>query len=171
MPQMVVGCPLEIFEVPDKLRPQPSAFFHLFSRESLAPPAGLGFWQVRERTLINFQRTKASNQCGPQRGCETVAGPCHIYQPFFLVIPEDNGVERSTSNGVSADDKVLCPVNPHLLPCAGPFGGLVTAISMLRNKALEAVGLYRVNQIRKTGFERTGIAHGFSQLRQNLVLQ
>jgi hypothetical protein len=56
---MVVGSPFDEFEFSHQYRPQPAAFLHLLSGETLAPTAASGFREIHEWAGLNLQTLKA----------------------------------------------------------------------------------------------------------------
>ena len=62
MPQVAIGSPLDELKLPYQSRIQPSTLFHLFSRESLAPPSALCFRKVGKRTFLHFRPFEAFEQ-------------------------------------------------------------------------------------------------------------
>jgi hypothetical protein len=55
MAEMIVGRPLEKFELRDDHRLQPLALRHLCFGQTLSPPSALRFRQIGERAFVDFE--------------------------------------------------------------------------------------------------------------------
>ena len=60
--QVIVRCPFQEFELAHVHRIQPLALFHLFGRQSNAPPPGSRFRQIGERALSGFEPLESTKQ-------------------------------------------------------------------------------------------------------------
>src|SRR6185312_7761411 len=90
--------------------------------------------------------------------CKTVAGSRDVDQLLAFEISEDQRIERLRSVGVAADHELLSAIHAHLHPRARSKAGLVGAVASLRDKSLESVGLYRLDENRQLRIERRGVA-------------
>jgi hypothetical protein len=148
MPQVLVRRPLHKLELPDEHRLQPPAVFHLRRGQAFAPP-GAYLRQVRERTLGNLQPPELLLQLLPHGRCEPTPSPRSVHQPIALPIPEDQCIEVTATDRVAADHEPLGPADAHLDPGAGAIARIILTVPTLRNKAFQALLLYRTNQIRE----------------------
>jgi len=93
MPQVLVRCPLNKFELPHQDRLQPPAVSHLRRREALAPAARLLLGKIREGAVLDFQWPDLLEQFGARRRRESTAGPSGVDQFVTFVIADDQCVE------------------------------------------------------------------------------
>src|SRR4030095_8876533 len=103
--------------------------------------------------------------------CEAVAGSRDVNQLLALEVSEDQRVERLRSARVAADHELLSAIHAHLHPRARSKAGLVGAVAPLRDKSLESVGLYRLDENRQLRIEGRGVAHWLWKSRKHLLLE
>src|SRR5262245_32531618 len=168
MPQMIVGRPLEKFELTHERWLQPAALRHLRFREALAPSPALRFRKIGERALGDSQTLQFFEELYACRRREAVARARNIYEPAALVVPKDECVERVRTWRVAADDEFLPLVHPHLHPGAGSQPGLVDTAPSLGDQTLESLLLHRFDEDGQIGVEKRREAHGLREFRQHL---
>src|SRR5262245_35425368 len=116
MPQVTVWRPLGELDLCHELGPKPDAVLHLFLSQS--PLGALFLGQIAKRAGVGLQSLEP--------GCDFTAKLRHkavsylggVEEFLTLVIADYQGVKR-ISGRVSADDKLLPPVDLVLDPCAG----------------------------------------------------
>src|SRR4030095_3976674 len=128
------GCPRSTpknLELTDEDGFQPHALRHLRLRESLSPAATSGFWQIRERALVDLQPLELPKELRAGDRREAVARSRCVHQPIALVVPKDQGIERLCASRVAADHELLATVHAHLHPRARSHAGFVNTRATL----------------------------------------
>src|SRR5688572_23820984 len=127
MTKMVFARPFQKFKLADEDRFDPAALLHLLGSKALSPATAFTLRQIRKRTFIDLKRSKLPHQRSTRSCREAIAGSRGIYKLLSFVIPEHQRIECCAANRVTAYDKFLSCVDPHLLPCPGANTGLVAA--------------------------------------------
>src|SRR6186713_2191602 len=138
---MPVVCPLEKLELADEHWLQPPTVRHLRFGESLTPAAASRLRKIDERAQVDFKRSEALVQAGPQRRSESIARAGHVDEIALLVIPENHGVERPRAERVAADHELLSLVDAHLHPGARSLAGLVSTVATFRHQSFQSLRL------------------------------
>src|SRR5215475_682438 len=131
VPEVAIIRPLDEFKLPHEHWCEPVTFAHLFRRQSGTPTPCLLLWQICERAFLGFQWLELSEEVGPRRRREAVAGPSRIHQLAVVVIADHERVEILERRCVAADHQFLSLIHAHLLPGAGALAGLIVALSAL----------------------------------------
>jgi hypothetical protein len=131
MPQVKVRGPFDELKLTGKNRSQPSAFFHLGSRQSLAPPSAFLFWKIVERTFGDLKRTKTLHQLDADCRRKAVPRSSRMEHFAFLVVADDQRIEILVTGRESGDDQFLTLVDARLLPCPGAQTRLVGGVPSL----------------------------------------
>src|SRR5438552_2643406 len=123
MAQVIVGRPFPELELTDKMRLEPSAIFHLFGGEPLAPATASFLRQIRERAFLPLQSFEFTHEHFSDGWRESIPGTGNINKVRAVIVAEDQRIERRASDGVAADDEFLAFVYSHFGPGSRPFTG------------------------------------------------
>src|SRR6267142_995531 len=148
MPEVIRFCPLEKFNLANKIGSDPNTLLHVLSVQAFTPTRSVGLRQIDERAFRDHESSRLIEQLTPQGWHKAVSNSRHVDQSSSLVIANDDGIKAASARHEPADHQFLPSIYPILYPGAAPFSGLVEAVLLLANDSFEALVTNSVEHVR-----------------------
>ena len=113
---MIGAGPLPEIEASDGMWLEPDAFFHLISRQALAPSTGLRLGEIGERAFGGFEALNPGEYLTPSVGDKAGAHAGGEQEILAAVEADDERVEALRTRSVASYDEFLPLVETVLAP-------------------------------------------------------